>query len=88
MARTKTGVDADKLFAEAGEKYAAALKIKPDYHEALNNWGNILGDLATTKTGVDADKLFAEAGEKYAAALKIKPIHRTDTASCARPLSG
>ena len=73
QAETKTGVEADRLFAQAGEKYQAALKIKPEMHEALNNWGLALSAQAETKTGVEADRLFAQAGEKYQAALKIKP---------------
>ncbi|HEC91259.1 MAG TPA: hypothetical protein ENI55_06295, partial [Alphaproteobacteria bacterium] len=73
QARTKDGAAADKLFRAAGDKYAAALKIKPDTHEALNNWGNALLGQARTKDGAAADKLFRAAGDKYAAALKIKP---------------
>ena len=70
--RVKTGEEADRLFAQAGEKYAAALKIKEDKHEAFFNWGNALSAQAKVKTGEEADRLFAQAGEKYAAALKIK----------------
>ena len=73
QAKTKSGEAADALFAAAGEKYAAALAIKPDMHEALNNWGNALSDQAKTKSGEAADALFAAAGEKCAAALAIKP---------------
>jgi Tfp pilus assembly protein PilF len=69
----KTGEETDRLFAQAGEKYAAALAIKPDHHEALNNWGTALSAQARTKTGEEADRLFAQAREKYAAALAIKP---------------
>jgi tetratricopeptide (TPR) repeat protein len=72
-ARTKTGEEADKLYTLAGEKYAAAVAIKPDRHEALYNWGIVLDDHARTKTGEEADKLYTLAGEKYAAALAIKP---------------
>src|SRR3989339_157783 len=54
QAKTKTGEDADRLFALAGEKYQAALKIKPDKDEALNSWGIALYDQAKTKTGEDA----------------------------------
>ena len=46
QAGTKTGAEADRLWVLAGEKYAAALAIKPDLHEALNNWGNALDDQA------------------------------------------
>ena len=73
QAKSKTGEEADRLFALAGEKYQAALKIKPDCHEALHWWGNTLTDQAKTKTGEKADQLFALAGKKYQAALKIKP---------------
>jgi tetratricopeptide (TPR) repeat protein len=73
QAKTKQGAEADRLFAEAGAKYAHALEIKPDNHEALNNWGNALSDQAKTKQGAEADRLFAEAGARYAQALEIKP---------------
>ena len=73
QAKTKTGENADRLFALATEKYHAALKLKPDYHEAINNWGLALSCQAGTKTGEEADRLFALVGEKYQAALKIKP---------------
>ena len=42
QAKMKTGVEADELFKQAGQKYAAALEIKPDSHKALNNWGTTL----------------------------------------------
>ena len=73
QAKIKKGKEADQLFILAGEKYQAALKIKPNDHEALYNWGNILFNQAKTKTGEEADRLYALAGEKYQAALKIKP---------------
>src|SRR5712692_2021639 len=38
QAMTKTGEEADRLFQLAGEKYQAALEVKPDMHDALNNW--------------------------------------------------
>ena len=73
QAQTKTGDEAYRLFALAGKKYQAALKIKPDKHEALYNWGLALFEQAQTKTGDEAYRLFALAGKKYQAALKIKP---------------
>ena len=73
QAKTKTGEEADHLFAQAVEKYQAALKIKPDMYEALSNWGSTLSDQAETKAGEEADQLFALAGVKYQAALNIKP---------------
>ncbi len=71
-ARTKSGEEASRLLAQAVEKYEAALRIKPDKHEALNNWGNALVEKARTKTGEEAARLLAQAVEKYEAALKIK----------------
>ncbi len=71
-AQTKTGEEADRLWALAGEKYAAALAITPNKPEARNNWGIALADQAQTKTGREADRLWTLAGEKYAAALAIK----------------
>jgi len=76
QARTKTGAEADTLFAEAVEKYAEALRIKPDDHEAWSNWGVALSEQAKTKTGAEADTLFAQAAEKYAEVLRIKPGYR------------
>jgi tetratricopeptide (TPR) repeat protein len=73
QAKTKTGAEADRLFTQAREKLAEALRIKPDRHEAFFNWGNALFAQAKTKTGAEADHLFAQAGEKYAEALRIKP---------------
>ncbi len=73
QASEKHGDDAYALFAQAGEKYAAALAIKPDMHEALNNWGNIITEKVNTKRRDVADALFAQACEKYDAALAIRP---------------
>lgn len=55
------------------KKYQAALKIKSDYHEALNNWGLVLSSQAKTKTGKKTDRLFTLAMKKYQEALEIKP---------------
>jgi hypothetical protein len=41
-AQSKSGEEADRLWALAGEKYAAALKIQPDKFVALYNWGNAI----------------------------------------------
>jgi len=48
------------------------LRIKPDLHGALINWGATLSDQVEQKTGIEADRLFDLAGEKFAAALRIK----------------
>jgi cytochrome c-type biogenesis protein CcmH/NrfG len=73
QAKTKAGEKADRLLAEAGKKYAEALRLKPDDHEVLSNWGAALAEQAKTKDGEKSDRLFAEAGSKYAEALRLKP---------------
>ncbi|HEX8571446.1 MAG TPA: SIR2 family protein [Allosphingosinicella sp.] len=73
QAKRKEGDEADGLFGRAMEKYAAALAIKPDKYEALNNWGIALGDQAKLKGGDEVEALLGQAMEKYAAALAIKP---------------
>ena len=65
--------EADRLYALAGEKYQAALAIKPDKHEALYNWGNALSDQAKTKQGEEADRLFELADEKLREAETVHP---------------
>ena len=73
QARTKEGEEADRLFEEAGRKYAEVLRLKPGEYEALTNWGAALSYQAKTKTGEEASRLFEEAGRKYAEALRLKP---------------
>ena len=73
QAETKSGSEADTLFAQASEKYAEAVRIKPEMHEAWYSWGNALSNQAKTKSGPEADTLFAQASEKYAEAVRIKP---------------
>ena len=58
---------------QAFEKFEAALKIKPDKHEALNNWGNALDQLAQRSEGDAARALWQQAFDKYEAALEINP---------------
>ena len=67
------GEEVDRLFTRAYEKYAEALKVKPDKYEAFYNWGFALTAQARTKAGEEADRLFTLVYEKYAAALKVKP---------------
>jgi tetratricopeptide (TPR) repeat protein len=57
-------------YEKTAQQYEAALKIKPDMHEALNNWGNALSGLAKLQNAPD---LFKASFAKYEAALKIKP---------------
>ena len=67
---------ARRLWAAAAERYAQALAIKPDMHEAANNWGSALNAEARAVAPTDlaeARCLWAAAGERYAQALAIKP---------------
>ena len=73
QAKGKTGDEAVRRYALACEKYEAAVRIKPDKHEALYNWGIALFSQAKTKTGAEAERLYALACEKYEAAVRIKP---------------
>jgi NAD-dependent SIR2 family protein deacetylase len=73
QAETKSGAEADVLFAAAVEKYKAALTLKPENDVALLSWGNALSEQARTKSGAEADALFEAAGEKYEAAVALKP---------------
>ncbi len=66
-------IEAIGFYQQAGEKCAAALAIKPDKHEALNNWGAVLAAQARRSPDDEARPLLAQACEKYAAALAIKP---------------
>ncbi len=66
--------EADFLFAETDRKYAEALRLKPDMHEAFYNWGNALLAQAKLKGNAPAtDSLLTDAGRKYAEALRLKP---------------
>lgn len=65
--------DAERLLRAATEKYAAAIEIKPDSHEALYNLGTALSEQAQRAEGDEAERLFRAAAEKYSAALEIKP---------------
>ncbi len=62
----------EKLRA-AADKYAAALSLKPDLHEALNNWGNALSEASKHLPPAEAVASLQRAGEKYEQALAIKP---------------
>ena len=73
LAKTKSGIEAEKLYHEAFEKYQKSVEYKPDFYEAYNNWGATLSDLAETKSGSEAEKLYNEAFEKYQCATEYKP---------------
>ena len=70
-ADTKTGAVADRLFKQAVEKYAAALKIKPDDPGALNNLGATCLYRARRKKGAAAKRLYTMAEKKLLKAEEI-----------------
>ena len=73
LARTETGESRERFFKESFEKYQRAIEIKPDKHEAFNNWGLALSDLAQAETGESRERFFKESFEKYQRATEIKP---------------
>ena len=61
---------------QAGQHYSQAFSIKPNMHEAANNWGVALAAEAQAIAASDLDaarKLWQQAGDKYQQALNIKP---------------
>ncbi len=68
---------ARKRFEQAFAKYARAVEIEPNMHEAWNNWGNTLGELARREWDAGetepARKRFEQAFAKYARAVEIEP---------------
>jgi len=74
------------LYAKAVEKYKAAIKIKPNDHLVLYNWGNTLFEQAKMKSGSERGQLLAEAVDKFEAALDIKPDDFATLSNCAAAL--
>ena len=70
-AKTLSGKAARAKFAEAGRKFAATLRIKPDSLDALYNWGSVLGGEARTLSGKAARAKLAEAEKKVLLAKSL-----------------
>ncbi len=58
------------------KEYEIAVELKPDLHEAFNNWGNALGNLAQTKDGAESEALYEQEFEKFQKAIEIKPDYQ------------
>jgi tetratricopeptide (TPR) repeat protein len=71
-ARLEIGEVADKLWLDACDMFESALKIKPEKHEALFNWGNSYLIQARSRPADTADDMWGKCVEKYRAALAIK----------------
>jgi len=67
------GAEVDRLWQRACSRYADAVRIKPDKHEALYNWGTTIAAWARTKMGEEASRLWEQACRRYADAVRIKP---------------
>jgi tetratricopeptide (TPR) repeat protein len=58
---------------KAIKQYENVSRLASNNHQAYNNCGSALGNLAKTKQGHEAEILFTHAFEKYQKAIKIKP---------------
>lgn len=57
---------------QAIDAYAGAVRLKPDMHDALNNWGNAIAKFAEKLPVTDRPAKYTEAIEKFAEAIHIK----------------
>ena len=76
------------LYAAAGEKYEAALKIEPDFHEALDNWGTVLLTQARARDFDQASDLLDVAWEKCQTAETLVPGVGAYNLACISALRG
>lgn len=56
----------------AAKEYEVAVELKPDLHEAWNNWGTDLGNLARKEVGKEVTDLYFLAFNKYQKAIEFK----------------
>jgi len=82
QAANKHGQEADQLFSEACEKYAAAVAVKPDFHKALNNWAIALQDRARITGGGKVSRLLDEARNKLIQIIDVFPGHAYYNLAC------
>ena len=87
-AKTKTGPEADRLFAEAGQKYSESLRLKPDNPDCLKSWGIVLSDQAKTKTGQEAISMLEQARSKLLGAERIQPGSASADLACIEGILG
>ena len=86
--KTKSGAAADELFEASYDRYRQALEIKPDMHEALNNWGNALSAQAKAKKAEQAESLWEEAKQKLDQAERIQSGSGAYNLACVDSLTG
>ena len=88
QAKTRQGAEADALLEEAGQKYDAALRIKPDMHEALCNWGNALINQAIKSNEPKRESLLRMAKERLLASEQIRLGSAAYNLACVESLLG
>jgi Tfp pilus assembly protein PilF len=76
------------LFREASEKYAEAVRLKPDMHEAFNNWGSMLAAQAQQHPGAERDALLDQAEDKLKRAEAVKQGSGAYNLACLAALRG
>jgi len=52
------------MYRQALDKYQKAIEIQPNDHQAYNNWGNALLNLAKIQSDGEAEALYRKALEK------------------------
>lgn len=72
-ANTLTGEAQQQRFAEAGQRFVEAIRLKPDYATAYYNWGTALSEWANTLTSEAQQRRFADADHCFAEATRLKP---------------
>ncbi len=65
--------DIDGLYKKAEEKFEAALKISPNMHQAVYQWGSSLLERAKRAEGDAIEELLALAGDKFQKTIHLKP---------------
>ena len=86
-AKGLSGKAQTEKYAQAGEKFAEALKIKPDKHETLSNWGAALSEEAKGLSGKAREEKLVKAASKLNVGRQItgRAVYNV---ACAHALSG
>jgi len=72
-ARTAPPSDRAQKFRDACDKFRKAAELKPDDHQAFNNWGTALDDLGRLLPKDEAIIPFRDACDKFRQAADLKP---------------
>ncbi|RKH29824.1 hypothetical protein D7X12_39410 [Corallococcus sicarius] len=86
----KEGADSDRLFAQGEQKFAEAVRLKPDMPEAFGAWGVSLCHRALGSLMGDtgkSDRLFAQGEQKFAEAVRLRPDRYQDLLAWSSVLS-